>query len=356
MKKILIAAGALFAAGSLFAYNPPSGGQNVLRLSSPFALTGANSTAGGALHEVIPSSVLINPALSAAEQRISFDAGFTFLTDKNKYLDGSGMAFQLGATLPTRWCVPTVLVQGVFASLVDMHLEDSILGTASVSKDITDKVAVGIGVTGGLFWNDADSDWTLYANAGAVYNHGELAFMRDVRVAITVMNLGKMHSSDVAVLGIKGSAADDWPEFVTPRLGVAASFVDTGDFRLGGSVDVAAPGLYKDFVVDLGVALEYSGLKPVTFKFTSAWEFDVQEFRNDRTNIVPGVGLSVKFNLNAAKSKAMESRGWAESELMVGGAWRNLYKDINAFSAGAVFKLGQNDIIPPTITLWGNED
>ncbi|MBD5428694.1 MAG: hypothetical protein HDR39_05155, partial [Treponema sp.] len=111
MKKMVVAAAALLAAGSLFAYNPPAGGQNLLRLSSPFALAGANSTAGGAIYDVMPSSVVTNPALAAIEQRIALDAGFTFMTDKNKNaVDGSiGTAFQLGATVPTRWCVPTLL-------------------------------------------------------------------------------------------------------------------------------------------------------------------------------------------------------------------------------------------------------
>ncbi|MCH5289843.1 MAG: hypothetical protein J1E32_08035 [Treponema sp.] len=356
MRKMMIAAGALLTAGSLFAYNPPSGGQNLLRLSSPFALTGANSAAGGALYEVIPSSVLTNPALSAAEQRISIDAGFTFMTDSNKNPVGgsTGTAFQLGATFPTRWCVPTFLVQGVFAPLVDMHLGNNILGTVNVAKDINDKVSVGIGVTSGGFWNDAGSDWTFYANTGVFYNHGELAFMKDVRFAVTLVHLGKMYS-DVAVAGIKkDTLADDWPGLVTPHAGVAALLVDTGDFRIGGSTDIAVPGLFQDFVIDLGIALEYSELGFATFKLASAWEFDVQEFRRKRTNVIPCIGLSVKFNFNA-NNEVMASHGWAESEITAAGAWRNLYEDVNAFSAGIVLKLGLEDTDPPAITLWEGE-
>ena len=52
----------------------------------------------------------------------------------------------------------------------------------------------------------------------------------------------------------------------------------------------------------------------------------------------------------------MANHGWQESELTVSGAWRNLYTDINAFSAGAVLKLGMEDKEPPVITLWEGEN
>lgn len=364
-KKMLMAVGALFAAGSLFAYNPPAGGQNLLKLSSPFALTSANSTAGGALYDVIPSSVVTNPALPAIEQRIVFDLGFTLMTDSGKIngmKDGDvGTAFQLGATLPTRWCVPTFLLQGVFAPLIDMNLANNIAFTANVSKDINDKVSVGIGVTGGGFWNDDSSDWTIYANTGAIYNHGDFGFLKNVRIAVTLMNLGKMYT-DTEVLGIRGMTNNGttlykntlWPGIATPRAGVAAHLLDLDDFRIGASVDFAAPA-FQDFVADIGLALEYSGLSFATFRLASAWEFDVREFAEDSKNIIPSVGLSVKFNFSA-NNETMANHGWAESEITAGGAWRNLYENVNAFSAGAVLKLGQEDTDPPVITLWEGEN
>lgn len=356
MKKMVVAAVVLLAAGSLFAYNPPAGGQNLLRLSSPFALAGANSTAGGAIYDVMPSSVVTNPALAAIEQRIALDAGFTFMTDKNKNaVDGStGTAFQLGATVPTRWCVPTLLVQGVFAPLIDMHLANNIVVTANVAKDINDKVSVGIGVTGGGFWNDASSDWTLYADTGVIYNHGDLAFMKDVRFAVTLMHLGKMYTDSENLHGIKGTSAGMWPGIATPRIGVAALFLDKDGFKLGSSTDIAAPG-FQDFVIDIGLAVEYSGFRFATFKLASAWEFDVQEFTNDRHNVIPAVALSAKFNFSA-DNKMLANHGWSESEITAAAAWRNLYEDVNAFSAGLVLKLGQEDTDPPVVTLWEDED
>lgn len=353
--KVVMAAGLLLLAGSLFAYDPPAGGQNHLRLSSPMALTGANSTAGGSVYDVIPSSVLTNPALPAFEQRVVLDLGGTLLTDKNKNEDDGtlGGAFQLGISIPTRWCVPTFIAQGLFAPLVDMPLGNHMAFTANLSKDINDKVSVGLGATFGGFWYKDISDWTFAANTGVYYNYGDLLFMKNLRFGVTLMNLGKMYSK-AEMPSIKGNLADDWPGLATPRAGVAANFVDTGDFRIGLSSDFAAPA-FQNFVLDLGVALEYSGLSFATFKLASAWEYDVLEFSEGCKNIIPSVGLSVKFNFSA-KSDTLAKRGWNESEITVAGAWRNLYKDINAFSAGAVLKLGMEDKDPPVITLWEGEN
>ena len=169
MKRVLMTAAALLLAGGLFAYNPPAGGQNLLRLSSPTLLTGASSAAGGALYDVLPDSMVNNPALPAFEQRIVLDLGVTALADGDDADKSLGSAFEAGLLIPSRRGVASFLVQGIFAPLVDMHLGDSINATMGVSKDITDAVSVGISATLGVFWG-YESDWTGSVALGAYYN------------------------------------------------------------------------------------------------------------------------------------------------------------------------------------------
>ena len=69
MLKKIIASAVLCAGAALYAYNPPAGGQNLLRISSPELLSEGASAAGGALYSVSPDSVVNNPALTAFEQR-----------------------------------------------------------------------------------------------------------------------------------------------------------------------------------------------------------------------------------------------------------------------------------------------
>ncbi|MBQ0052562.1 MAG: hypothetical protein KBT11_10965, partial [Treponema sp.] len=66
MKKLLgTVLASLVACAGLFAYNPPAGGQNVLRLTEPQLISGADSAAGGGLFGVTAASVVNNPALTA---------------------------------------------------------------------------------------------------------------------------------------------------------------------------------------------------------------------------------------------------------------------------------------------------
>ena len=55
IKKIMSAAFFLGIASVLSAYNPPAGGENVLRISSPELLFEGNSSAGGAFFEGNPT-------------------------------------------------------------------------------------------------------------------------------------------------------------------------------------------------------------------------------------------------------------------------------------------------------------
>ena len=51
MLKKIIASAVLCAGAALYAYNPPAGGQNLLRISSPELLSEGASAAGGAFDD-----------------------------------------------------------------------------------------------------------------------------------------------------------------------------------------------------------------------------------------------------------------------------------------------------------------
>lgn len=361
MKRVLMTAAALLLAGGLFAYNPPAGGQNLLRLSSPTLLTGASSAAGGALYDVLPDSMVNNPALPAFEQRIVLDLGVTALTDGNDADKSLGSAFEAGLLIPSRRGVASFLVQGIFAPLIDMHLGDSINATMGVSKDITDAVSVGISATLGVFWG-YESDWTGSVALGAYYNYGDIKFMKDVRFGVSLLNLGKMYN-ETEVRGIGDDAdtyatravdwdyAENWPSLATLRTGVAATLLEKGKFVLGGSFDLAYPS-FQNVVCDIGLQMQYSSF----LKLSIAEELDVRELASGNKNVLPAVGLSFKFLFKSkADSTITKFAGGEESEMTVSSAWHKMYDDVNAFSAGAVLKLGLEDKDPPKISIWEDE-
>ena len=90
-------------------------------------------------------------------------------------------------------------------------------------------------------------------------------------------------------------------------------------------------------------------------KVYSSWEFDTQEFANDSKNLMPSVGVSFKFIFNSAQGSYLSNKGWDQSDMTVSGAWKQMYKNVNAVSAGAVLNLGLADTKAPEITMWGDQ-
>ena len=333
MKKIITGALALFLAAGLSAYNPPAGGQNMYVLSSPLQLTSASSAAGGAIFYPGPYSAAFNPALPALEQRITLDAGFSVLAANN-----FNSALQTGILIPTKRFVASGMLQGVF------------LNSARIS--------VGFNVTGGVIWG-SDSDWLLNGDIGALYRRESLGFMKDFRVGVSVLNLGKTFT-DKKLIGIKDKdkdilvnkhSVDSFPNFATVRAGAAALFVDNGIIKLGPSLDITTTA-FQNVIFDAGFQF---GIKDIVFLYVSE-SIDLSEAIAGYSNFMPAIGLGVKFDFKTKNNEYLKKHSWDASEMLVAAAWQQRYDSIQAVSAGAVIKLGQRDTDPPVITIWDGEE
>jgi len=349
IKKLLITTTTLFLGTSVFAYNPPAGGQNLLRISSPELLLGAKSSAGGPIFNVTPDSIVNNPALPAFNQRSSLELSGSMLFDSKDESDKSiGGAFGIGTTIANRWCVPTFLLQGVFVPYYDMNLGNSIDFTAGYSKDITDNVSVGLNLNVGLLWGYG-SDWTASASLGAYYDYGDISFLKDVRFGAVLSNLGKMFT-DTEVFGIDSETIEDyatsWPGLATLRMGTAATLVDKNNFQLGMSFDIATP-TFQNVVFDAGLQMKIAEV----IKVSTGWEFDVREFSNDAKNILPSIGVSFNF-IFKSKSETLSKNGWDQSEVTTSLAWQKMYENVDAVSISAIVDLGLQDTQAPEIELW----
>ncbi len=343
MKKFLTAAVlSAFVSGAVFAeYNTRPGSQNLLRFSEPQLLTGAASSAGGAIFDVTPASIVNNPAVTAYEQRIVADLAGTVLIDT----DSTGFAGHAGLLIPTRWGVASFLVQGIFADLDHMCLGNGMNFDASFSKDVTDQLSVGMSANFGFTSWKSETDWKLGADMGAFYNFGDLGPFKSVRFGGSLLNLGKMYSTKYV------GTSYDWPGIATPKAGVAGSFLKQENFEIGASADFSSPS-FQNFVIDAGLQILINKI----IKVSTAWEYDVKEFGDDARNVMPSIGLSVKFRFNSREGSMLANRGWAESDMTVSGAWQQMYEDINAVSGGVILKLGLEDTTPPKIILWGEEE
>lgn len=345
-KRIIAFAVSLFMIALAYAYNPPAGGQNFLRITEPQLLTGAGSCAGGAIFNgVTPASVINNPALTAFEQRIILDIAGTMLFDSSDSDHTIGGAFQTGIAIPSRWCVSSFLFQGVWVPFENMETGNSLNLNANFSKDLTDTLVVGGGVDFGIFYGHG-TDWRAGANLGVLYCFGDVSFLRDVRFGAALTNLGKPWT-DTTVEGITGSEASMWPGLATIKTGAAAILFSTDTMNLGASTDFSVPA-FQNLVIDAGVQLEFNEF----IKVSTSWEYDVRECAEGSVNLIPSVGLSFKFIFKAKEDSILTERGWQQSEMTVSAAWQNLYETVNAASVGAVINLGLKDTDAPEIILW----
>lgn len=377
MKKLLTALTVFaLAMGAAWTYAPPTQGENFFYLSHPELLTEGNSTAGGGIENIIPASGTINPALIGLEERTSLDLGYTMMFNRNPrdgftglvpfgnrlfYFDNYGaskvaysQAFGTGVIIPTDWAT----FGGEMEFILDekcMGLGDSFHIKSFASKQILDKLHVGVGLGFGYGWNirapldfawfwwpwrveEKKNDWMLTIDAGAVYNFGDLGFLKNFRVAASANNIGKTLGTEMDWQG--------YPGMFNFRAGAAAEFLQTDKIVLGASLDVTTP-LFMNLIIDSGVQVRICDFVQIN----SSWQFNAYEISMGTASWLPTLGVVFKFNIGLGDSDFVKKRDWSKSEICPSMGWKNVDGDVNMVSAGAVLRLGQKDRSGPDIEM-----
>ena len=86
-------------------------------------------------------------------------------------------------------------------------------------------------------------------------------------------------------------------------------------------------------------------------QINSSWEWNAEEAWDGHNSWIPTLGVVFKFNIGMGKSDFVKKHDWTKSELCPSAAWKNVDKDINMVSVGAVLRLGQKDRSGPDIEL-----
>lgn len=359
MKKIvsMLTAGILVLS-AVSAYNPPVMGENFYELSSPRQLSNANSSTGGGIFYEGPDSILVNPALSAGEQRVVLNLANTELFSSGNY----GDAFQLGITIPFKWAVLTGYANGVFSNSEAITVGNTINIKAGLAKQITDKLNLGMSVNSGVFWGYGDA-WALSANLGGLFTVGDVGFLKDVRFGVVISNLGKPFSGTTlpginpavtvevtAEDGTKttknlGTIAGAFPQIGTLQLGAGALLLSTEYVKVGASLDVTTP-LFQNCILDAG--LQFS-IKDMLF-VTVAEKLNIVEIANGHKDFMPAVGISFKFDFSTSLDYA-QRHGWNQSEMTITGAYKNFYNSVHGASEGVDLYLGMPDKEAPVINV-----
>ena len=183
MKRIvsMICVVVLMSTYTVFAYNPPAGGESANTFFSPDLLGGQVSATGGPFGDGNPADLATNPALSAYEQRIIFDLSYAAVIGFTKNTAGDsgvkGHLANIDFLYPARWGVIATDVHFFNSSFASMPWGTAGSLRVSYSKDLTDKLALGIGLYGVV-----GTGWGLGADIGVLYRFGDLGFAKDSKI------------------------------------------------------------------------------------------------------------------------------------------------------------------------------
>lgn len=345
-KTVLLAAFSLITA-ALFAYNPPLGGENLYKLSNPVMISGGDSASGGPLFNIIPASISYNPALTATEQRTVLNLSGDIMFNTSDFNSSLGWGAQAGVTIPTKWMVFSGTINGIFSGNTGLPIGNTIIVHAGIAKEFLDNIYIGLNLYGGSYFSHG-SDWSIGCDFGLLYK-GEksLGFLRDPRIGISVLNIGRSAGSEYEVIGIDGTTEGTvYPGILTPRISLGATVLQTWGWKAGLSMDASFPAC-QNAVFDVAFAVSYNNL----LEFNLGWQANVRELAEGAKVNWPSIGISCKIMLSSNK----KNDTWQQSELVPSVAWQNMYGEVQNISAGATLYLGQEDNEAPEIYLWDED-
>ncbi len=336
---------------AVHAYNPPAGAEQLDFLSSPTSLSGAKSVTGGALFEAGADSIIVNPALTAKEQRVNLNLGYTFLYSSEEYNESQiGHAVQAAMMIPFKLYVFSGYADLVLAPFNEMNLGNSVNAKFGLSKEINDRLDVGLSISGGGAWKYG-SDWSLCGNLGFLYNYGNLGFMKDFRIGFSALNLGKVYS-DLQRIGLdEKEDISGYPSLATLKFGAAGTVLDTDIAKLGFGLDLTVP-CFQNVIFDLNAQVAFKQ----AFVVSINEKINVMECAKGHGCYIPSISFLFKFAFDVKNNAYLENKGWSQSEMSVSAGYKNLYTTVHAMSVGVDIDLGMTDNEAPKIVLWDDNE
>jgi hypothetical protein len=332
----------------------PFGGENLFHYGHPAYQSSADSAAGGPLFAAGPYSININPALTAALQCLTADAGFSVFSDAGDQDLGSGGAFHIGTSLPTRWGVWTAAVQSDFLQH-PFSIGNVIAGHFGFSRDVTENLYIGLTLSGGGLtykgdegnMKDGYNDFAVLVSLGIWYRIKEISalsdkpFLKNIRFGLALQNLGKSFNQT--------TVGEDvfFPGIITPKFGAALDLVSHPKIKVGASADIAVPIDPFNFLFSAGLQVEIANLVYIG----SGWNMNARELSDGAEAYGPYITVAVKFSANTSGSERMRKRGFDQTDIKVEGLWQHMGNDLHHTTLGATFNFGVQDTTPPEIDI-----
>ena len=346
LKKLLISFSLVLFSSYIFAieaYNPPVGGELFPSLYAPSILGGGISVSGGSLYDTLPATLSLNPALSAGEENPIFDISYILLAGI-KPEKGFGHVFNAGFIYPANWGV-------IGGSLNFTHVRFDSLnfgifgeGRFSYSKDITEKLYVGVGS-----YFSGGTNWSLGIDLGVLYRFGNLGFLKDSKLGISLTGIGKPYNPRLNGVRENGKMIG-YPSLFTPHVGFSTYLVSIPKFKMGFHVDLATPA-FCNMTLDTGLSMLIMDM--VTIR--TAYTLNLLETINKKQTHIPSVGIGVRIKISPKNKDGSVKQGLEQTEIAPQFATRPFYNNIWAFGLGVTTKFGTKDTEGPDIAV-GDRD
>ena len=315
---------------------PTSG--DLLSLYAPAILAGGRHvTLTG-----VPSAHVLNPALSAADERLNFDLGYVALLATGGD-GGLGHAANAGATVPTR--IGNWGFSGHFFGSEVSQMTYGPLGALHVSfaNELYRGLFVGAGA-GIQFGNDHTTEEFAFGaglDLGLLHQAGDLGPLHDLSWGLAFRGIG---------LGF-AEQRDEYQVYVPPftlAAGLAVSPLASEDVALTTKIDLWSPAL-QAVKLELGLTLEIRDFLQLRAHYPITVFGDGDQAGMEIGKNGPGFGISVSIGFGEPALELQDERSGTPGEVKIHVAAAPLRDELWGLGLGAGVAVGNVDTSPPEV-------
>ncbi|HWP68474.1 MAG TPA: FlgD immunoglobulin-like domain containing protein, partial [Rectinemataceae bacterium] len=184
--------------------------------------------------------------------------------------------------------------------------------------------------------------WGIGLDLGATYFVGDWGFFKDVRLGLSLLDIGKGYST-AGLTGVFGTAATSYPSAFTLGLGMRGYLIQSYNWNLDAGLDLWSPS-FQDLGADLSLGFGFRDYVSIRL----GWSVGLRDtIEGTGRSYLPSLGLSGTIPLG--KGFSIGGRSHKDASVSASTAIAPLYDGLYAMAAGFNLSFGLKDKTPPVI-------